>query len=102
MKSTAAVKNLLKELRIINKEKIMLRKRFYKNFFMEFVNRILFVFRDKKGEYDTKENAKSVKIAIGNTTYIVSSIFNKDARGDVVNKIKRLIEREAEKYLAEN
>ena len=79
----------------------MLRKRFYKNFFTDFVNRIIYVFKDKNGEYDTKENVNSVKIAIGNTTYIVSSIFNKEARGDVVNKIKRLIEREAEKYLEE-
>jgi len=92
---------LLKELRIIKKEKTMLRKRFYKNFFTDFVNRIIYVFKDKNGKYDTKENVNSVKIAIGNTTYIVSSIFNKDARGDVVNKIKRLIEREAEKYLEE-
>ena len=92
---------MLKELRIIKKEKTMLRKRFYKNFFTDFVNRIIYVFKDKNGEYDTKENVNSVKIAIGNTTYIVSSIFNKDARGDVVNKIKRLIEREAEKYLEE-
>ena len=92
---------MLKELRIIKKEKTMLRKRFYKNFFTDFVNRIIYVFKDKNGKYDTKENVNSVKIAIGNTTYIVSSIFNKDARGDVVNKIKRLIEREAEKYLEE-
>ena len=92
---------MLKELRIINKEKIMLRKRFYKNFFMDFANRILFVFKDKNGEYHVGKHLESVKISIGNTTYIVSSIFNKDARGDVVNKIKRLIEREAEKYLEE-
>lgn len=32
---------------------------------------------------------------IGKTTYVVTSVFNQNARGDVVEKIARLIQREA-------
>ena len=36
------------------------------------------------------------RIAIGNKTYIVSSFFKNDAKGDVVDKVRRMIERETE------
>ena len=38
---------------------------------------------------------KIAEIIIGGTTYIVNSFFKKDAKGNVVDKISRLIERDA-------
>ena len=38
---------------------------------------------------------KIAEVIIGGTTYIVSLFFKKDAKGDVVDKISRLIERDA-------
>ena len=38
----------------------------------------------------------TTNIFIGDTTYIVSSFFNKDAKSDVINKVRRLIEREVD------
>ena len=38
----------------------------------------------------------SAKVAAGGTTYLISSFFKKDAKGNVVDKVGRLIEREAE------
>jgi len=35
-------------------------------------------------------------VIIGDTTYIVSSFFRKDAKGDVIDKVRRLIERDVE------
>ena len=39
---------------------------------------------------------KVAEVVIGGTTYIVNSFFKKDAKGNVVDKVRRLIEREAE------
>ena len=36
------------------------------------------------------------KTTIGDTTYIVSSFYNINAKCDVIDKIRRLIERESE------
>jgi len=36
------------------------------------------------------------EVVIGGTTYLVSSFFKADAKGSVVDKVRRLIEREAE------
>ena len=36
------------------------------------------------------------KTIIGDTTYIVSSFFKEEAKGDVIDKVRRLIEREVE------
>ena len=38
---------------------------------------------------------KIAEVIIGGTTYIVSLFFKKDAKGNVVDKISRLIERDA-------
>ena len=53
---------------------------------------------EKRGEATISELLpyKAVEIVIGGTTYIVSSLFKKDAKGDVVDKVRRLIEREVE------
>lgn len=40
-------------------------------------------------------NANTRYKKIGKTTYVVTSVFNQNARSDVVGKIARLIEREA-------
>ena len=37
-----------------------------------------------------------VKVVIGGTTYLVSCFYRKNAKGNVVDKIGRLIERDAE------
>jgi hypothetical protein len=39
---------------------------------------------------------KHKKQKIGNTTYIVTSFFKNDAKGDVVDKVRRMIERDFE------
>ena len=36
------------------------------------------------------------KITVGGTTYLVSSFFKNDGRGNAIEKVSRLIEREAE------
>jgi len=44
-------------------------------------------------EYDDKLIVKR-KQKIGNITYIISSVFNQKAKGDVIEKVSRLIDRE--------
>jgi hypothetical protein len=42
------------------------------------------------------EPGKTSEIMIGDTTYIVSSFYKREAKGNVVDKIRRLIERDVE------
>ena len=67
-------------------------------FINEFLTRTKQIINEKRAEAQLSElpPCKVVEMVIGGTTYIVSSLFKKDAKGDVVDKIKRLIEREAE------
>lgn len=68
------------------------------NIITEFVTRAKRILNEKRGEAQLSELLpyKTAEILIGGTTYIVSSLFKKDAKGNVVDKVRRLIEREAE------
>ena len=44
---------------------------------------------------------KTTKIVLGGTTYLVSSFFKKDSKVDAVDKVRRLIERDAENITEE-
>ena len=64
----------------------------------EFIFRTKRVLNDKRAEAKLSELPpyKAVKIVISGTTYLVSSFFKNEGRGNVVDKISRLIEREVE------
>lgn len=62
-----------------------------------FLARTAFVLKDRSGEA-TLGDLPPFKVAefiVGGTTFLVSSFFKKDAKGSVVDKISRLIERDA-------
>ena len=48
-----------------------------------------------------KRTDKTAEIVIGNTTYLVLSFFKETAKGNVIDKISRLIERDAD-FIMEN
>jgi len=56
------------------------------------IAKTLFCLRDIRGELTIKK--APTKTTIGKTTYLVSSFFKNDAKGTVLDKITRLIERE--------
>ena len=60
-----------------------------------------FVAIEKNGAIHVSEYmfVPDARILIGGKTYIVSSFFKKDAKGNVVDKIGRLIEREADNFV---
>ena len=64
----------------------------------EFWNRTTRVLNEIRAEITVSDLPpfKVAEVVIGGTTYIVSSFFKKDAKGNVVDKVRRLIEREAE------
>ena len=64
----------------------------------EFLSRIKRILDEKRAEITVSDLPpfKVAEIVIGSTTYIVNSFFKKDAKGNVVDKVRRLIEREAD------
>ena len=65
---------------------------------IEFLSRTKRILDEKRAEITVSDLPpfKVAEIVIGGTTYIVNSFFKKDAKGNVVDKVRRLIEREAE------
>jgi hypothetical protein len=64
----------------------------------EFLTRTKRILNEKRAEMKVSDFPpfKVVEVVIGSTTYLVSSFFKKDAKGNAVDKVRRLIEREAE------
>jgi tRNA A37 N6-isopentenylltransferase MiaA len=56
------------------------------------------VLNEKRAEIKVSDlpPVKTVEVIIGGTAYLVSSFFKKDAKGDAVDKVRRLIERDTE------
>lgn len=77
-------------------------KLFSKDWLFELFARIRFILKDKSAEMKLggtvlDEKLEQVaEVIIGGTTYLVSSFFKTDAKGSVVDKVRRLIERETE------
>lgn len=77
-------------------------KLFSKEWIFELFARVRFILKDKSAEMrlgDTVLDEKleqAIEVIIGGTTYLVSSFFKAEAKGSVVDKVRRLIEREAE------
>jgi hypothetical protein len=63
------------------------------------LERFWFLMKEKRAEITVSDLPpfKVAEVIIGGTTYIINSFFKKDAKGDVVDKVRRLIERDAEK-----
>ena len=61
-----------------------------------FLARCRLVLKDRSGEANLGDLMpfKVAEVIVGSTTYLVSSFFKKDAKGNVVDKISRLIERD--------
>jgi hypothetical protein len=80
----------------------MISKFFSKGWLSELFARLRFVLKDRRAEMDLEGTVlgekldKAAEVVIGGTTYLVSSFFKTDAKGSVVDKVRRLIEREAE------
>lgn len=78
-----------------------------KDGFFAFLARAALILKDRSGGLDLEGTAlgtgmdKAAEVVIGNTTYLVSSFFKPDAKGSVVDKVRRLIERETEKAVKE-
>ena len=68
------------------------------NIIKMFFTRIKRILDEKRAEITVSDLPpfKVAEVVIGGTTYIVSSFFKKDAKGNVVDKVRRLIERDAE------
>jgi hypothetical protein len=58
--------------------------------------RLCYLLKDRRGGAEPELVDKAVRVVIGGTVYLVSSFFRKDAKGDAADKVRRLIEREAE------
>lgn len=77
-------------------------KLFSKDWLSELFARVRFILKDKSAEMRLggtvldEKSEQTVEVAIGGTTYLVSSFYKADAKGSVVDKVRRLIEREAE------
>lgn len=72
-----------------------------KDKFFVFLDRAALVLGNRRGGLDLEGTALGVRldeaaeVIIGGTTYLVSSFFKPDAKSNVVDKVRRLIEREA-------
>ena len=71
---------------------------FCKNLLYELADRFIYVMKDKRAEAYLSDLPpfKIAEVVIGGTTYLVSSFFKKNAKGSVVDKISRMIERDAD------
>jgi hypothetical protein len=80
----------------------MISKFFSKGGLLELFARLRFILKDRRAEMNLEGTILGEKldavaeVVIGGTTYLVSSFFKADAKGSVVDKVRRLIEREAE------
>lgn len=74
-----------------------------KDGFFAFFDRCCSILKDNRGEGTVSDLLpfKVAEVLIGGTTYLVSSFFKPDAKGNVVDKVRRLIERETEKAAKE-
>ena len=72
---------------------------YWKEVFAGFQTRFRIVTAKKKGVIYVTDFLfnKAIEVTIGNTTYLVSSFFKNDGKGNAVDKVRRLIERDAEK-----
>lgn len=50
--------------------------------------------QNNRGGLDIEKLVKKREVKIGKVTYIISSVFNPKAKGDVIDKISRLIDRD--------
>ena len=72
------------------------------HFCKEILSRLRYVLKDKTASLDLRDSViaekidRAAEVVIGNTTYLVSSFFKKNAKSDVVDKVRRLIERDAD------
>ena len=66
--------------------------------FVGFLTRTKRIINEKRAEIKVSDLPpfKIAEVVIGGTTYLVSSFFKKDANYSVVDKVRRMIEREAE------
>lgn len=71
-------------------------------FIKRFIERIRFIISSKRAELDINGTAagwvlnKTAEVIVGGTTYIVNSFFKKETQNTVVDKVRRLIERDAD------
>jgi hypothetical protein len=71
---------------------------FLKKVFRRFQATFKYICDSKRAEAEVGDLPpfKIGEVIIKGTTYIVNSYFKKDAKGNVVDKVRRMIEREAE------
>ena len=73
---------------------------FSKEIILEIFCRFRYVISNTRASLDLSDSVfaekfdKAAEVVIGKTTYLVSSFFKKNAKGNVVDKISRMIERD--------
>ena len=60
----------------------------------------MFIFRGRRIAYMQKDITSATEYKIGNTTYIVNLVFNKNTSENISDIVKRLIERDIKKQAA--
>jgi len=89
----------------MNQSKVKIAFHFSKEIAKEIFYRFRLAVSNNRASLDLSGTAlekgliKTAEVIIGSTTYLVSCFYKKNAKGNVVDKIGRLIERDAESII---